>query len=115
MQQQARYFGPTAEVPLANVTPIFKHGDALIRAVARDQTASSADALAFGYGCLLAWLVIWGLEIRTRRTKLPTNPIIYIYQPPPRLWSPVAAADQTKVKAIPLTGGYQAVPVFTIR
>lgn len=27
---------------------IYKNGDALIRAVARDQTASSADAMAFG-------------------------------------------------------------------
>lgn len=73
---KARYLGPTAEVPLANVTEVYKNGDALLRAQARDQTASSADALAYG------------------------------------MWSPLVAADQTK--AAPLTGGYQAVPVFTI-
>ena len=72
---KARYFGKAADVPLTNVTEIYKNGDALIRTISRDQTVSSADAMAYG------------------------------------MWSPVAAAG----KAAPLTGGYQPVPVFTIR
>lgn len=45
--------------------------------------------------------------------KLNANVTIPFH--PYSIWSPVAAADQTKVKAVPLTGGYQVVPVFTIR
>lgn len=43
---------------------IYKNGDALIRAVSRDQTASSADALAFG--CVMLLVDRW---INTNNTK----------------------------------------------
>lgn len=34
-----------------NTHRVYKNGDALIRAVAQDQTASSAEAVAFGWVC----------------------------------------------------------------